>query len=523
MSRVLPSAAAALLLGLGAVSVRAAGEPAKPGDTITWVRTLAPAFEQAAKEKKPLMICINSERVDGGRVESAAKELRENTYKDPRVVGKSRLFVCAFLTSEGSSEDFGELRARWKIEGTIVSPQHLFARSDGSLLQREEYWPYGTGERSVTNLLRLMDEALAKDKVPALPPEPVTPSAPVPAAPAQPAPGGAAPAPPVLPTPIPGDDAEHAKWVAEMLRLVQQGPPESRKEALRRLLSEDKDNAHLKAILALLPQLVAAKDEPAQVDVVRALGRPNLTLAVPALVEYLDSKVEDLRGNAAISLEYIGAAEAVDGLKKRVDHEKIDLIACHVLRALGHCGKGDDKVRAILDRQATGAKVEAISCAAIVGLAYFEKDKDAARTLEDLASKVGPPAFGRRGWGGAATNSQKRSFLPWAIAEVGDPKSAKFMREKMLSQLENVQNPWVSGVRTYYGAVADVCDGKTDQKSAVEAGITGALQFFGGNPLMDDMRRGRDGGGFTPKADWEVTARAPPGGGGGQPPAPPGK
>src|SRR5262245_29022618 len=89
------SAIAALLLALalGPTVSRAEDLAAKPGDSITWVKTLKPAFEQAEKEQKPLMICINSERVDGGRVESAAKELRENTYRDPRVVTRSRQFV----------------------------------------------------------------------------------------------------------------------------------------------------------------------------------------------------------------------------------------------------------------------------------------------------------------------------------------------------------------------------------------------------------------------------------------------
>src|SRR5262245_10040315 len=117
------AAAAVLALGLGAAPARADEiPPAKPGDSITWVKSLKPAFEQAEKEQKPLMICINSEFVDGGRREEAGKELRENTYRDPRVVTRSREFVCAFLTSGGSSEDFGELRARYKIDGLVVSP-----------------------------------------------------------------------------------------------------------------------------------------------------------------------------------------------------------------------------------------------------------------------------------------------------------------------------------------------------------------------------------------------------------------
>jgi hypothetical protein len=502
------------------VAARAAEEPAKPGDTITWVKTLPPAFEQAEKEKKPLMICINSERVDGGRREPAAKELRDVTYRDPRVVTKSRLFVCAFLTSEGSSDDFGELRARFKMEGLIVSPQHIFVKADGqTILKREEYWPYGTGDQSVTALLKMMDQALASDKAAALPANP----APAPGGPA-PAPGapGAPPAPGAAPAPVappPGNADEQAKWLAEMCKTIVDGPAENRREALRRLLTDDKDGTFLKAILAQIPALVTAKDLPAQLDVVRALGRPGLKDAVPAVSEYLDHKDEELRGNAAVTLEYIGAPEAVDELKKRLGHEKSELVECHVLRGIGRCGAGDSKVRALLDRQVTSGRSEALSCAAIIGLAYFEKDKDAARALEQHLDKAGIPGGGGRGGRGGG-NQIKRAVLAWALAEVGDPKSAEFMRKEMLPKLDNNQAFWVPLVRTYWVAVAEVCEGDAGKKGAVDEGVRATISYAGGNPLMDDARKNRDGGGFTPKGDWDVQGRG--GAPGGNPPGKPG-
>jgi hypothetical protein len=277
-----------------------AAEPpvAQPGDTITWVKPLTEGYAQAEKEKKPLLICINSERVDGGRVEAAAKELREVTYRDPAVVGRSRQFVCVFLTAEGSSEDFGELRARYAIEGLIVSPQHIFAFPDGKLISRQEYWPHGTGERAVKAMLELMDQALAKHKADAsLPPTP-TPAAP----PASPDAGPAPAAPPA-----PG--ADPSAWRRELIEAVVKGPSETRKEALRRLLLDDKDGANLKAIVEVLPRLEENKDVGAQVDVVRALGRPGFKAATACLVERLDVKDEELRANVAVSLEYIGDPE----------------------------------------------------------------------------------------------------------------------------------------------------------------------------------------------------------------------
>jgi hypothetical protein len=508
-------AAIALALAAGPAPARAEDLAAKPGDTITWVKSLKPAYEQAEKDQKPLMICINSERVDGGRVESAAKELRENTYRDPRVVTRSRQFICAFLTSEGSSDDFGELRARYKIDGLIVSPQHIFARPDGTLLfPRQEFWPHGTGENSIKALLALMDDALAKEKAAkSLPPA-------APGSPA-PAPDGAAPGAPAPPAP-PGAGApagEQAAWLAEMTKAITAGPPDTRREALRRLLAEDKDGTNLKAILDLLPALATAKDVPAQEDVIRALGRPGLKAAVPAVADYLGAKEITLRGNAAVTLEYIGAPEAVDALKKRVDNEKVEIIVAHLLRAIGRCGAGDAKVRNFLERQMKSAKEEIPCVGAVVGLAHFPKDAATARALEEEYAKVAPPGGGRRGWsmGGGA---YKGTFFAWALAEVGDPKSADFMRKKKLPQYENQQWPGVANVVKFLEAVAQVCDGNAEKMSEVDGGIQGTLSFFGGNPLMDEARRNRDGAGFVPKADWDPAGRGggAGGGGGGNPP-----
>lgn len=512
-------ACALALLGapllLPATALRAE-EPAaaQPGDTITWIRSLPDAYAGAAKEKKPLMICVNSERVDGGRAEPAARELREVTYKDPRVVGRSRAFVVAWLTSEGSSDDFGELRARYKIEGLIVSPQHIFAHADGTLISRHEYWPHGTGEGSVKALLGLMDTALAKDKVHSAAPAP---------GPGEPAAPGAPAAPPAAPAPVapgaaPAAGEERAAWRAKLLQIVVDGPTESRQEALRRLLDDDADGENLKGILGLLPGLATAKDVLAQTDVVRALGRPTLKAAAPALAELLDAKDETLRANVAVSLEYIGAPESVDALKSRLEREKVDLIGCHLARALGRCGAGQPRVRAALDRRIDAVKTEEGACAAIIGLAYFEKDAATARLLEEHLAKVGPPAFGRRG--GRGENTLKRTFLGWALAEVGDPKSAEVVRKKMLAPLENTQSPWIGAVRTFYEDIIAACEGQAEKRNDVAASVQRVLGFTGGNPLLDDARKNRNGGGFSPKADWDVGgAPAAPGGapGGGAP------
>lgn len=517
LSVALQSVAVLAVALLATPATRLQAEPppaAQPGDTISWVQPVTAAYEAAAREKKPLMICINSERVDGGRVEAAAKELRDVTYRDPAVVTRSREFVCCFLTSGGSSDDFGELRARYQLEGLIVSPQHIFAFPDGTLIGRHEYWPHGTGERSVKALLGLMDGALARVKAQAgLPPVAPTPAP------------GATPEAPALPPPGGG---EAATVQQQLLQAVVEGPTDRRKEALRRLLFEDKEGANVQALLAVWPQLVAAKDVAAQVDVVRALGRPGLVAVTPLLGEQLDAKDLELRANAAVSLEYVGDPAGVDALKGRLDREKDELVLCHVMRALGRCAAADPEkagrssVRAALDKRVASSKTEALSCAAIIGLAYFDKDAAAARALEEHLQKVGVPAFGRRGGQGA--NSQKRAYLAWALAEVCDPKSSDFMRKKMLPAMDNVDGGWlVQGIRTFYDAVADVCEGKGEQMATVEGGVQFVMRGAE-TPLKDDARRGRDDAGFTPLADWDPGTGGPggPGGPGGGFPGMPG-
>jgi hypothetical protein len=486
-------------------------EDAKPGDLVAWTRDLPKAYEQAKKEGKPMMIAINSETVDGGRVERAGKELREHTYRDVRVVTKSREFVCVFLTPDGSSDDYGELRLRYGIEGLIVSPQHIFAHADGSLIgDRYEYWPHGSGEKSVKALLDMMTKALDQDRASKnLPPVQVPPS--IPDAPAPPKPADPA-APPAQDPGAPPGAQERAQWIADLLAMVRGQDDAIRRAAIEKLVAGDQDHDCLRALIALLPPLAEAKNLAAQVDVVRALGRPGLMEAAPALHELLGHKDLVLRANVAVSLEYVGCRDSIEPLTKQAKVEEIESIANHLYRALGRCAAGDAKVRVLLDKKIGGSKSEFASLGPIIGMAYFTKDEKAARAIEDHLQKMGPPGGGRgRGWNGTL----RRALLAWCLAEIADPKSGDFMRKKMLPQLENQNAFWTPAVITYYDAVADVCEGKADAMDAVETGILRTIEFVGGSSLSDDARKGRADVGFTPKAEW--SAGGGQGGQGGNP------
>ena len=479
---------------------------AKKGDTITWERDLVAALESAKKADQPVMICINSKTVDGGREEPAAKGLREIIYKDPRVVGRSRAFVCVFLTPNASSNDYGELRARFGIEGLIVSPQHIFAdptHNTKTPLFRREYWSYGSGDKGIETLLSMMDTASRKfagrrGEEGAVTPPPGGDKK-------TPEPSGkdpkAEPAKPDAPI-APEDDAARKKWIVETLMLVTSEFEERRQQAIKTLVLNDKDGDCINPLIALLPTL--KKNVPAQIDLVRALGRPKLFQAAEPIEALLKHKNEDLRANAAVSLEYIGSPDSVKPLKKYAAKEKDENLANHLYRALGRCGAGDSKVRQVLAKRARSAKSQFASFGAIIGLAYFEGDKKAARAVEDVLQKVGPQSFGRRSGG---RNTLKRVLLTWCLTEIGDPKSAKYLREKMLKPLEHVKSPWLRRTVKFYEAAVKICEGDEKAKSDLHAGIERTFEFMGGNDMMDDARRDRDRSKFTPKADWEIKGR----------------
>jgi hypothetical protein len=494
----------AVLLAPGALPAQAeeGGTPkARAGDTINWAATLEAAFEKAEKLGRPVMICINSRRVDGGREEPAAKGLREVVYKDLTIVGKSREFVCVFLTSEGSSSDYGELRLRFGIDGLIVSPQHIFAdpghEPGQDPLLRKEYWPYGQGAGAVKALGEMMDKALVRFRERAgVPTTPQTPEAPDS--------GGAHPDGGIEAPAVPEDDDARKQWIERMIAIVKNGVQGKRREALALLVTSDKDGDCIGPVVALLVELEANEDAMAAlIDVVRAVGRPGLEAAAAKVNDYLKHKDDLLRANAAVSLEYIGSATSVAPLKARVKREKDEKIANHMYRALGRCGAGDTKVRALLLKKSEAAKSNEASYGPIVGLAYFEKDAKTARGVEKLLKKMGPGG-GRRGWG----NALRRSLLVWTLVQIGDPKSEEFMLERMIEPLANANSRWIGPVRDYYAAAARTLKGEEASRSAVDEGARRTISFVGGSEAYrDEARKDRDISMFEPKADWDVEGR----------------
>lgn len=472
-----------LLLVVLAAPSAVAQEGAPATQRIRWSADLPTALGEAKKAEKPVMICVNAKHVDGRTDEEpAAKGLREVVYLERPVVEKSREFVCVFLTPKGGVNEYDELRALG-IDGEIISPQHIFIAPAGDkILLRKEYWSHGKGERAVKALLDMMDRALKA----------VRPNGDVEG---------------------PGDD--RAGWIAEQIEKVKAGG-DAAFAAVDALIAADEDGDCTTALIELLPEV--EDDVDLLIVLIRGLGRNGLEAAGPPIAEYLGHKEDDVRGNAAVSLEYIGSRhkDVVGELRKRADREKDEAIANHMYRALGRCGVEDSKARKTLLKQANGAKSEFASYGPSIGLAYFEGDKDAAKGVEEILKRLGVPG-GRRGGG---RNAIKRGVLSWTLAQIGLPRSGVFVREELIAGLENTQAFWVEGLVRFWDSVARTCEGEEGALGEVEAGVRRIVGFMRGDfgrggdgddgdadrgetplELMDAYRTGRDTTDFEPKGD----------------------
>ena len=454
---------------------------------IAWSKNLETAFTEAKAQGKILMICVNAKYVDGKKTEErAAKGLREVVYRDERVVTLSREFVCAFFTPVSKKGDFGELRLLG-IEGDIISPQHIFVRPKGDkILLREEYWSHGREEAGVKALLAMMEKAkanLADENKPAESKQSgkLSPDAP--------------------------DGDARANWIKQWLDVVVTGDQRDRRSAIRNLIRNNKNGDCTTPLILLLTE--HSKNTELIVDVIRGLGRDKLLDAAAPIATFLKHRKEEVRGNAAVSLEYIGDRhkDVVSALRVAAGKEKDASIANHMFRALGRCGVEDSKVRSLLLKKCAGAKSEFASYGPTIGLAYFEGDKKAARGVEKILKRIGIPG-GRRG---GAQNTVKRSVVCWTLAWIGDPKSGVFMREELMEKLKNIKAFWVAGLRSFYASVARKCEGRDKTMDAIRGGVRGAVGFAKGGDLgrygaetrdlMDKCRKDRKDADFKPRGD----------------------
>lgn len=304
----------------------------------------------------------------------------------------------------------------------------------------------------------------------------------------------------------PEEPAARADWIGARMDQVRNTAGKERDDAIAQLVQADKEGDCVQPLAEAMR--ARGDDLPMVTAIVRGLGVDGVHTAAPALVEQLEHDDVSVRANVAVSLEYVGSSEKpiVDALRKAAAREKDEVVANHLWRALGRCGRGDNKVRSTLLKEAERAKTEFASYGPLIGLAYFDGDEKAARGVEKLLKKIGIP--GAKGM--IATNVVKRALASWTLARVGGKKSAAFVREDLLGRLENLRAPWVQGVKVFWELVASHLEGPEDRMGEVEQGVRGSVSIVKtmkldkagaeSRSLMDDARNGRTSE-FVPVGD----------------------
>jgi hypothetical protein len=242
------------------------------------------------------------------------------------------------------------------------------------------------------------------------------------------------------------------------------------------------------------------------ISILKAVGKPGQEIVVPAAVTLLEDKFDEIRANAAVTLEYVGSAKAVEPLMKRLPRERSEVAHDAVARALGRCGAKQEAVRKALVHDAEAAKKPEAILGPVIGLAYFEKDADTARALEKLHKKEGGERL-------------KAVILLWALCEVMDPKSVEYVRKEVVAK--QPQNPagWLEqGIVAFNNGVVACLEGNAESKGAVEGGVAYSYGWRG--IYVDGSRKNRDQSEFKPKG--EIDGRTFGGGRGGGGPPPPG-
>ena len=352
---------------------------------IAWVGDWEKAFEQAKAENKPVMVCINS--ID---TEVANNRAAKGTYRDPAFVAATRKFVMVVVSirahrAKGPCPRFGvvtcqehhdcwkELRARHgetfqnKAEkGRMISPQHAWFRSDGTLLRRKEYEL--TKQELLERMRAVLKEVGGEDGT------------------------------------LPGavDDGEgdtrlkplNDKDRAELERARKSGEAhrESRRAALANLMATEKVAVHG----ALIEMLRTAKSD-VKCDLIRALGQAEVIEALETIQEQLvKAKDPVVRSFCAVAIEEYGRPESVPLLISRSAKENDTTARKNIVRALGRCGGGakDKKAAQALLKRIGSDKQVSVRKHAGLACAHFKGPEASKLVLKKLESPRGQEAQG---------------------------------------------------------------------------------------------------------------------------------
>lgn len=333
----------------------------------------------------------------------------------------------------------------------------------------------------------------------------------------------------ILGAQAPADGAEgvattaRQTWITGTLERIRETDGAARDEAIHALLGEDDDGDTVRRLTDLLRE--RRHDASLRVAIVRGLGRDGLAAAIPHLLSALRHPDPIVRGNAAVSLEYVGLGDkgVRTALLRMARREKDVHLANHAWRALGRCGRGDPRVRDRLVEAARKARSPLHTIGPSIGLAYFADDPVAARGLEQVLKRLGvpkaPPRSRRTGFSRTdAANDARRAITSWSLCQVGDSRQARQIRKRLFDRLARVRSDWARPHQSFWDDVARVLEGETDRMEAVVEGVRERLVSYAGigeqglrEAIADECRTGRRGGPFRPLGDELAPQRKPEG------------
>jgi hypothetical protein len=163
--------------------------------------------------------------------------------------------------------------------------------------------------------------------------------------------------------------------------------------------------------------------------ILHAIGELSPQAYWPLVADFLDNNEVELRSEAAVALEQLGAGEALPGLQNQIAKEKDPLVQGRLLRAIGSCGPADAKVHALLLKRQKSEKKPELRAAAIAALGWLDADPAVASELENLLAK-GQESERSCAVGAMAVSRSERwkPVLEKALAEAQEEAAKKLLQ-----------------------------------------------------------------------------------------------
>jgi hypothetical protein len=339
-----------------------AAAPALDEKQIAWMPSYPEAVRRARDEKKPLLVAFN---MDG---EIACDALAETTYRDKKLVEKSRSFLCVICCTGKHEETVGadgvaqcrrfgrvgcadhrqcEVKASDALIGSdvVIAPQHVIVAPDGRVIARRAW------QLSVQELTRMMDAALRLIGAPGAPPPP-------------------------------DPKAERAR-IEELLHQAEKASYWRKDEYVKQIVDLETEQSR-----AMLLAYLARRDanDDTRVAIVTALGRKGDYTVLDVLRKATRDGKAYVALAAVDALGKIGLPEAKEDLKKLLGAFQAGNDYGRVLRAYAACGPDDAGVRDLVLKRAKGSdqNVRAHAIAALASLKSSpEIDEFLKKALDD--------------------------------------------------------------------------------------------------------------------------------------------